>query len=507
MIENLSDALVLFLNIYNVIALAGGIAIGVVVGAIPGMTSTMAVALTLPFTFTMPPVTGILLLLGVYKGGVYGGSIPAILVRAPGTPAASCSVLDGYPLAQKGQAGRALDMALYASCFADLVSNLSLILLVGWLAALVTSFGPPENFTLIFFSLTIIASVSGDSLLRGFISAGAGLLLATVGLDLIYGTDRFTFGNSDLLGGLAFIPLLIGLFAIPEILNGYARRNETGKMASDPAGSRATWADFKSCFRSIFRGSIIGVILGAIPGIGGAPSAFVSYSEAMRRSPNRKNFGKGELEGVAAAEAGNNGVAGSTMIPLLALGIPGDVITAVILGAFMVHGLRPGPLLFEQNIDLIYALFIGISISSLFLLIIGKTAIHFFKHIASIPPSFLYPVVMILCVFGAYAVNNSYFDLYVMVAFGFLGFLMMRMHVPSAPFLIAFILGPMLEDSFRQSLLMSQGSMTIFVRSWITWIFWALTFLSVGLMIRRHLAGNAPEAALPDPDASKEERG
>jgi len=214
MIENISDAFILFLNVYNLVALAGGIAIGVIVGAIPGMTSTMAVALTLPFTFTLPPVTGILLLLGVYKGGVYGGSIPAILVRAPGTPAASCSVLDGYPLAQKGQAGKALDMALYASCFADLVSNLSLILLVGYLAALVTSFGPPENFTLIFFSLTIIASVSGESLLRGFISAGAGLLLATVGLDLIYGTDRFTFGNANLLGGLAFNALLFAALLV-----------------------------------------------------------------------------------------------------------------------------------------------------------------------------------------------------------------------------------------------------------------------------------------------------
>ena len=185
------------------------------------------------------------------------------------------------------------------------------------------------------------------------------------------------------------------------------------------------------------------------------------------------------------------------MIPLLALGIPGDVITAVILGAFMVHGLRPGPMLFEQNIDLIYALFIGISISSLFLLIIGKAAIRMFRHIASIPMRYLYPIVMVLCVFGAYAVNNSFFDIYVMVAFGILGFIMMRMQVPSAPFLIAFILGPMLEDSFRQSLLLSQGSLTIFVRSWITWIFWTLTFLSVALMLRRHIIGN-PEEALPD---------
>ena len=470
---------------------------GVVIGALPGLNATTGAALLLPFTLTMDPLPAISIMTAIYCSATFAGAITAILINTPGTAASATTCLDGYPLAQKGQAGKALDMALYASCFADLVSNLSLILLVGYLAALVTSFGPPENFTLIFFSLTIIASVSGESLLRGFISAGAGLLLATVGLDLIYGTDRFTFGNANLLGGLAFIPLLIGLFAIPEILNGYARRGAPEKVPADPSGTRATFADFRRCFRSIFRGSLIGVVLGAIPGIGGAPSAFVSYSEAMRRSPNRKNFGKGELEGVAAAEAGNNGVAGSTMIPLLALGIPGDVITAVILGAFMVHGLRPGPMLFEQNIDLIYALFIGISISSLFLLIIGKAAIRMFRHIASIPMRYLYPIVMVLCVFGAYAVNNSFFDIYVMVAFGILGFIMMRMQVPSAPFLIAFILGPMLEDSFRQSLLLSQGSLTIFVRSWITWIFWTLTFLSVALMLRRHIIGN-PEEALPE---------
>ena len=485
MMEDISAAFGLFLDIQNIFAIAGGLAIGVIIGAIPGMTSTMGVALALPFTFTLPPVTGILLLLGVYKGGVYGGSIPAILVNAPGTPGAACTALDGYPLAQKGQAGRALDMSLYASCFADLLSNMALIFLVGFLVLLITRFGPPEYFTLIAFSLTIIASVSGDSLARGFIAAGIGLLLATVGLDLIYGTDRFTFGNPSLMGGMAFIPLLIGLFAIPEILNAYANRSTGNTIIADPKGSRATLVDFRRCFKSIFRGSLIGVVLGAIPGIGGAPAAFVSYSEAKRYSPKRDNFGKGELEGVAAAEAGNNGVAGSTMIPLLALGIPGDVITAVILGAFMIHGLRPGPLLFQQNIDLIYALFMGIALSSIFLLIIGKGAIRIFRHIAAIPPSYLYPSVMILCVFGAYAVSSSIFDLYMMIGMGVFGFILLRMKIPSAPLLIGFILGSMLEDNFRQSLLMSQGSLSIFFRSEITWIFWALTVLSIVIMVRR----------------------
>ncbi len=486
MLEDLGAALALFANLNNIIALAGGVAIGVLVGAIPGMTSTMGVALTLPFTFTLPPVTGILLLLGVYKGGVYGGSIPAILVKAPGTPAASCTILDGYPLARKGEAGRALDIALYASCFADLVSNLALIVFAGALAMLAQRFGPPEYFTLIAFSLTIIAGVSGERLSRGLISACLGLILATVGLDLVYGTNRFVFDSPDLMAGLSFIPLLIGLFALPEIIDYYAHSGSGDETVIDPGKSRASWLDFKRSFKSICRGSAIGVVMGAIPGIGGAPAAYMSYSEAKRTSPNGKNFGKGEVEGVAAAEAGNNGVAGATMIPLLALGIPGDVITAVILGAFMIHGLRPGPLLFQQNIDLIYALFMGIALSSVFLFIIGKAAIRIFRRIASIPYSVLFPVVLVLCIFGAYAINHSFFDILVMMVMGVVGFIMLRFDIPSAPFLIAFILGPMLEDNFRQSLLLSRGSLDIFVRNEITWIFWGLTILSIFFIVRRN---------------------
>ncbi len=468
----------------SILYLALGVTVGVVAGAIPGVSATMAVALTLPFTFALEPIYGILLLLGVYKGGIFGGSIPAILIKTPGTPASSATTLDGYPLAERGEAGRALGVALYASCIADLISNLSLILFAGWLASFALSFGPPEFFALIVFSLTIIAGVSGDSLIKGLIAAAGGLFLATIGLDLVYGTDRFSFGDPNLMGGLNFIAVLIGLFALPEIIAHVFRAKED---VHDPAralgGGWATLGDLRRCLKSIVRGGLIGVVLGAIPGVGGAPAAFLSYSEAQRTSPNRANFGKGEVEGVAAAEAGNNGVCGATLIPLLSLGVPGDVITAIIIGAFMIHGLQPGPMLFVTNADIVYALFMGLILSSIFLLGIGSVAIRIFRLVSDIPKSVLAPAVLVLCVFGTFAINNSMFDVAVMFAMGGLGYLMLVLGVPAAPFLIGFILGPLLEDKFRQSMLMSGGAPEIFVRSPITWLFWALTALALAFII------------------------
>lgn len=483
-IDNLSAGLALVANLESFIALGVGVAIGVVAGAIPGLSATMAVALTLPFTFSMAPTTGILLLLGVYKGGIFGGSIPAILIKTPGTPASSATVLDGYPMAEQGKAGKALGMALWASCTADMISNLSLILFAGWLASFALSFGPPEFFTLILFSLTIIAGVSGNSLLRGALSAMLGLMLATVGLDLVYGTNRFTFGNINMMGGLNFIAVLIGLFAIPEIIgmvwNPSAEDGQTRALGKN----WVTFQEYRQCLKSIIRGSMIGVFLGAIPGIGAAPSAFLSYSEARRNSPNKANFGKGEIEGVAAAEAGNNGVAGATLIPLLALGVPGDVITAIILGAFMVHNLQPGPMMFVANANIIYGLFIGLIVSSVFLYFIGSLAIRGFGYVTDIPRGVLFPAVLVLCIYGVFAVNNNLFDVGVMFAMGWVGFLMMRYDVPAAPFLIAFILGPLLEDNFRQAMLMSGSSPLILFRGPITWFFWALTLISVIAIVR-----------------------
>ncbi|MEG9862222.1 MAG: tripartite tricarboxylate transporter permease [Parvularculales bacterium] len=483
LIEDLFVSFELFFSFQNIFAIFIGVVIGTITGAIPGMTTVMGVALALPFTFSLPPVTGILLLLGIYKGGLYGGSITAILLKAPGTPAASCTVLDGFPMAQRGEGQRALDIALYSSCVADFISNISLILLTGFLATYALRFGPPEFATLIIFSLTIIAGVSGDDLARGIFAACAGLILATVGLDIIYGTDRFIFGEYELLAGVNFIPVLIGLFALPEIINYYTKKADGRDKVKQLGQKGASFADFRKCLKSIIRGSVIGVILGVIPGIGGAPSAFLSYSEAKRTSKNKDNFGKGEIEGVAAAEAGNNGVAGSTMIPLIALGVPGDVVTAIILGAFMIHGLQPGPVMFSQNLTIVYAIFIGILFSSFFLFLVGKGSIRTISKLSNISNDILYPVVLVLCIFGAYAINNNTFDILVMALMSIFGFLLLRLKIPAAPFLIAFILGPLLEDSFRQSLLLSRGDYQIFFRSYICIVFWALTALSFTFLI------------------------
>lgn len=495
MMDQILAGLALVANFESLLALAGGVLVGVIAGAIPGMSATMAVALTLPFTFSLSPITGILLLLGVYKGGIFGGCIPAILIKTPGTPASSATVLDGHPMAEQGESGRALGMALYASCTADLISNLALILFAGWLASFALKFGPPEFFTLILFSLTIIAGVSGASLIRGVFSALLGLLFATVGLDLVYGTNRFTFNDPNLMGGLNFIAVLIGLFAIPEILNMMWNTDKDLGKARPLSSASVTFQEYRRCFKTIIRGSFIGVFLGSIPGIGAAPAAFLSYSEARRNSPNKANFGHGEIEGVAASESGNNGVAGATLIPLLALGVPGDVITAIIIGAFMIHGLQPGPMMFIANSDIIYALFIGLVLSSVCLLMIGGFAIRGFRFISKIPKSLLLPSVLVLCVYGCYAINNTLFDVGVMFVMGWLGFFLFRSGIPAPPFLIAFILGPLFEDNFRQAMLMSNGDLSILVRSPITWFFWAATLLTLFAISRKvRELENAPRA-------------
>jgi putative tricarboxylic transport membrane protein len=483
MLENLAIGFEMFFQLENFIAIAIGVVVGVIVGSIPGLTATMAVALALPFTFNLDPVTGILLLVGIYKGGVFGGSITAILIRAPGTPAAACTVLDGYPMARKGEAGKALKMALYASCIADFVSNISLIFFASMIASLALAFGAPEYFWLICFSLTVVISISGESLTKGLISGALGLLISTVGLDLVYGTQRFTYGNFNLMGGVSYIPLLIGLFALPEVIDFYVKKvAPVAVKAAD--GSRVSWAEMKRCLVSIFRGSFIGVIIGTIPGAGATAAAFLSYGEARRSSKHPETFGHGEIEGVAASEAGNNGVAGATLIPLLALGIPGDVVTAVILGAFMLQGLTPGPLMFQENISLIYAIFIGIMLSSIVLFGAGSFAIRYFARIADVPRHILLPMVLMFCIFGSYAVQTQMFDVGVMLIFGCLGYVMLRINMAAAPFLMGFILGPLFEDNLRRSYLISESA-AIFFRSPICWIFIALTLFSLFVGVRR----------------------
>ena len=485
MLTELLTALQAVATWQNFLIMAAGIWGGVIIGAIPGMTGTMAVTLALPFTFYMDPVPSILLLVALYKGSTYGGSVSAILIRTPGTASAACTALDGYPLAQQGKAGKALNMALYSSVVGDFFSNISLIFLAAPLAILALKVGPPEYFMLMVFALTTVAGVSGNSLLMGLLSACFGLLLATVGEDM-YGSFRFAF-TGDMQAGLSVAPVLIGLFALPELIKLIVFRNPPKARAMEIGDDRVSGAEFRGVSKSLFRGSLIGVILGAIPGIGPSAAAFFSYGSAQRSSPRGQNFGKGEIEGVAASESANNGACGATMIPLLALGVPGDVITGVMLGAFMIQGLTPGPLLFETNIHEVYMLFIGMLLSSVLLLFAGKFTMRIFTTIAKIPPTLLSPVVLLLCLFGIYAIGNSMFDVVVLLTLGLVGFAMFLLEIPTAPFLIAFILGPMIEENLRRALATSRGDPMVLLSSPITWIFAALILFVIALTARHEI--------------------
>ena len=478
----------LFATLENVLFLAFGIGIGVVIGAVPGLSVTMAVSLALPFTFALDPVPAIVLLTGIYKGGQYGGSITAILLRTPGTPAAACTLLDGYPLARSGQAARALDAALYSSAVADLVSNVALIFFAGLIVAFARQFGPAEFFWLVCFSLTVVAAVSGESIAKGAMAAALGLFLSFVGRDLFYGSSRMTFGQLELASGISLIPLLIGLFAVSEIIAHYARPpGATERVAT--AGPRLRWAEFRPLLSTALRGSAIGVAIGAIPGTGGGIASFVSYGDAQRRSKAPERFGHGSLEGVAASESGNNGVAGATLIPLLALGVPGDVVTAIMLGAFMIHDLTPGPSLFDRDGPIVYAIFFGLVLSPIWLLLIGSIASRAFTRVSLIPPGVLMPIVLVFCTFGTYAVNNSMFDVGVMLAAGLLGFVMGRTGLPPAPLVIAFVLGPLFEDNFRRCLRIGRGEIGYFFEDPVSWAFIALTTASlVGVALQRRRA-------------------
>lgn len=484
MLENFQLGLQVFFNWPNIFAVFTGVATGIFVGAIPGLTATMSVALLVPLTFKMGPVAGLAMLIGVYKGGIYGGSITAILINTPGTPAAAATALDGYPLAKKGKALKALKMAIYASVMADVFSDIVLILVAAPLAIVALKLGPPELTTLLILALTIVGLVSGKSLAKGLLMASLGLLFSSVGMDFMTGTPRFTFGSLEMAKGLPLIPVLIGLFAIPEILTQVeerARGTESVVLKRSPRAedNRVDFQELKSCSKTIFRSAIVGTFIGAIPGIGSVISSFISYGMAKRGSKNPEEFGDGSLEGVAAAEAGNNSVCGATLIPLLTLGIPGDSVTAVMLGAFLIQGLVPGPELIGKHPAVIYGLFVALIVGNIANFMIANVGIRFFARVAGISKTIVFPIVSILCMIGAYAVQNSIFDVKTMLFFGILGYFMRKLAFPVPPLLIAFILGPMVEDPLRQSLIISGGSPAIFFTSPISLTFIVLTGFSV----------------------------
>ena len=452
---------------------------GIIIGALPGLTATMGVALLTPLTFSMPPATGLVMLCGIYCGAIYGGSISAILIRTPGTPAAAATVFDGNELAKKGQAGKALGMSAIASFCGGIFSALCLTFIAPELARIALSFSSPEYFAMGLLGLSIVASISGDYVVRGLISACVGLLVGMVGIDGLNGYPRFTFGFVDMLNGVSFIPVLIGLFAVSEALR------TTESMIKNPhvdfrlSGVLPTWQELRGCAKTILKGSIIGTIIGIIPATGGDIAAFISYGEAKRSSKDGDKFGTGVLEGVAAPESANNGVTGGALIPLLTLGIPGDAVTAIFLGALMLQGLRPGPLLFKDNADLVYSIFAGMFMANVIFLLFGLFAIKYIARVINIPKPILTPIIFVLCIVGSYSINNSLFDLLVMMLFGVLGYLMDKFKFPVSPIVLALILGPMVESEFRRSLLLSEGAFSIFYTRPICLLILGLTVFSV----------------------------
>ena len=462
-----------------------GAAGGVLFGAIPGLTATLGVALLIPFSFGLDLIPSIGLLLGIYCGGMYGGSISAILIHTPGTPAAAATILDGYPMGQKGEAGRALSIAMFSSFCGGVIGALVMTFLSPVVASAALAFGPAELFMLAMFGLSVIIAISGKSITKGLMSAFFGLLLCTIGMDPACGYIRFVpKGVYGLYEGPPFIPTLIGLFALAEVFSTVEKmaRGEIKDTQTNVKVKRAlpSWADIRRTWKNILSGGLIGTFIGAIPGAGGDIGAFVSYGVSKGTSRHPERFGTGIPEGVAATESANNGASGGAMIPLLSLGVPGDSVTAVLLGAFIMKGITPGPMMYINELPTVYGVFAALMMANLAMLVVGVLGVRFFAKIISINKRVLMPIILIMSLVGAYAINQNVFDIGVALAFGVIGYLMQKYDFPLSPILLALILGPMSEANFRRFMQIEKGNfMTIFTHP----ICVVFIVLSIGSMV------------------------
>ncbi len=469
--DNLLIGLANIMNLKYILLIMAGVAGGISIGSLPGLTATMGVALLLPVTFGMEATSGFLILIGIYVGAVYGGSVAAILVRTPGTPAAAATVFDGNEFAKRGEGGRAIGISTTSSAIGGIISALMLIFVSPYLANFALKFSSAEYFALAFFGLTIIASISAKSLVKGLAVGMVGLLISCIGLDPMTGYSRFTFGSYYLFSGFSLIPVMIGLFAMPQIYNSILEGVSEFHIKQHVTRVLPTKADMKLMLPTAIRSGFLGTFIGSIPGAGADIAAFTAYNEAKRWSKHPEKFGTGIVEGVAAPEAANNGVTGGALIPLLTLGVPGDAVAAILLGALTLQGLQPGPILFRDHIELVYTIFAGVLVANIFMFIMGILGIRLFTKVVSVPKYYLMPTIFILCVVGSYAINNSFFDVLVMMGFGIVGYFMQKVDMSASPIVLAMILGPMAEENLRKALVMSEGSASIFLTSPISLFF------------------------------------
>lgn len=488
MLELLNHSLSVLLDPATMGLLAGGVLLGLIFGIIPGLTATLAVILLVPMTYGMSAITSISVLIGVYIGGISGGLVSAILLGMPGTPSSITTAFDGFPLARQGQARKALSAGIAANLFGTMVGWIFLIAIAPQLARVALKFGPFEYVTVIIFGLTTVISLSGGSVLKGCIVGLAGLATCTIGMDPITGVARNTFGLEGFSGGINAVPAMIGLFVVAEVFRECERQGSAiaaARLRVDP-GSRFTWREFFRSVPNLVRSSLIGVGIGILPGIGGSLANFVAYDQAKKASPEPDSFGKGNIQGVLASESANNAVIGGALIPMLALGIPGDVVSAALMGGLQLHGLEPGPLLFAENPAFIGAVYAAFCINALLMFVfMTLLGVRILPQLLRVPKKYLLPVVLVASTVGCYNLGYSTADMWTALVFGIIGYGMGKFGFPVTPMIISLVLGKMLEKQLRLALLMGKGSLFPMFSQPICLIFLALAALSLAASWRR----------------------
>ena len=498
MSEFIIPASALLFTFENIIWINLGVFIGAVFACIPGLSVILCVILFLPLTYQLTAIPGMMFLLGIYCAGSYGGSVSAILINTPGTPHAAATMLDGHPLSKKGRSRVALKIALYASTIGGTISAFMLLFLGPQVAKVAAQLGTAEYFMVCVFGLTIIAGVSGKSIIKGIISACIGLVISCIGSDPMTGYDRLTFNVDRLYLGLDLAICLIGLFALIEIIakaDGTIQQLKLSERKKLDDGV-ITKDEKKRMVRPILMSSFIGCMVGIIPGTGAAEASWFSYNQAKNMSKRKEEFGHGSVEGIAAAESANNAVTGATLIPLLTLGIPGDGTVAIMLSALMINGLNPGLSLFTTDGDIMYAIMLGLILVNIFMLIQGRYLTQLFAKVVAVPQEILTPIIVIFCYAGAYSINKNYFDVSVALYFGIAAWLLRKLDLPAIPILLGLVLGNMTETNFRRALMLSDGNISIFFSSVYCWIFIALIVLALAAIIKGKISEERKMRAL-----------
>ena len=478
------------LTVSALLAILVGTVLGVVVGVLPGLGSVIGITMVLPFTFSMEQIPALALMLGIYCGSVYGGSISAIMINTPGTPQAAATALEGFPMAQRGNADLALGWATSASVIGGLFSVLVLIIAAPQLAAFSLNFTAIEYFALGIFALICIANVSRGAMTKGLLAGSIGLFLATIGVDHVTGDMRFTFGSFEMTAGISLIPVIVGLFALSEVFIRASESTVVKELVTHNVGFRLPpWSEWRPRLWLLFKSCTIGSFVGTLPGTGAATAAFIAYGEAKRSAPHKDKLGTGEPDGLVAAESANNAVTGSAMVPTLALGIPGDPVTAVMLGTFIIHGLTPGPRLFTENLDLVYAVFLILVAVNILMYFVGALGAQLFTRVLRVPEPLLMTMVTVIAIVGAYGVRGNPLDLSTAFLAGVGGFILRKAGFPLAPLVIGLVLSQMIENSLRQGLLLTRGSFLAFFERPIALTLFILTATMLIWPLLRYFRG------------------